>query len=172
MSKGVILFLAGGIWELSRFVAVFIVSTFLLASIPDAHVNLLWLGAPAILLSAVFFSAAYYPSRVGAYLPILRIGTAVAVVSDMVVVVTGSYNWVPDGGLLPAIGEGRVVFLAAFGILVVELILLSLLISFRAEPATGQVPTEGQQPAQQPDPETPMDEEQLPEYDPTDLDRM
>jgi len=152
------LFLAAGIWELVRFVAVFLSSLAAPAALPNAHINLLWLAGPALVLAALFFSSAYYPARIRAYIPILRIGAAVAVITDTAVVITGSYDWTPFS---TGAAGSRALFLLAFGILVVDLIVVSLLLSYRI-PRRDPPGESGHGSSAR--------EDELPEYDPTDLD--
>lgn len=155
------LFLAAGIWELVRFVAVFLSSLAAPAALPNAHINLLWLAGPALVLAALFFSSAYYPAHIRAYIPILRIGAAVAVITDTAVVITGSYDWTPFSTGASVAAGSRVLFLLAFGILVVDLLVASLLLSYRAP---------GRDPPGESGRGSSAREDELPEYDPTDLD--
>ena len=161
MRKSTGLFLVAGIWELIRFVAVFLESAAAPAPIPNAHLNLLWLAGPALVLAALFFSSAYYPSRIRAYIPILRIGAVIAVIVDAAVVMTGSYDWAPPGAGASVIGGSRALFLLAFGILVVDLLVVSLLLTYRTSHKSSASDDRLSE-------ELP---EELPEYDPTDLDR-
>ena len=162
MRKSSGLFLAAGIWELVRFVAVFLASAVAPASIPNAHLNLLWLAGPVLVLAALFFASAYYPSRIRAYIPILRIGAVIAVITDAAVVTTGSYDWIPPGTGTAGIGGSRVLFLLAFGILVVDLIVVSFLLTHRPSHKSIASVTR---------PTSEDLTEELPEYDPTDLDQ-
>lgn len=155
------LFLAAGIWELIRFVAVFLSAVAAPAAIPNAHINLLWLAGPALVLAALFFSSAYYPAYIRAYIPILRIGAAVAVITDIAVVITGSYDWTPFSTEASVTADSRALFFLAFGVLVVDLIVISLLLSYRLP---------GHAPPREPGRGSSANEDQLPEYDPTDLD--
>lgn len=156
------LFLLAGIWELIRFIVVFLSSAAAPATIPNAHLNLLWLGGPALVLAALFFSSAYYPDHIQAYVPMLRIGTAIAAITDAAVVLTGSYNWTRPGTGMTGPDAGRVLFLLAYGVLVLDLIVVSLLISYR--------PPRHGRPVNSPG-EAASGEDQLPDYDPTDLDQ-
>jgi heme/copper-type cytochrome/quinol oxidase subunit 2 len=157
MRKGTVWFLAAGVWELIRFVAVFLSSATTPATIPNAHLNLLWLAGPALVLTAVFFSSAYHPDQLRAYLPILRIGGTIAVITDAAVVITGSFDWTVAA---PASVGTRVLFVLAFGVLVVDLIVASYLFAYR-------LPVE---PVQTDPPRTLPSDDELPNYDPTDLD--
>ena len=134
MRKSSGLFLAAGIWELIRFIAVFLSSAVAPAAIPNAHLNLLWLAGPALLLAALFFSSAYYPAHIRVHIPILRIGAAIAVITDTAVVITGSYDWAPPGTGASVTGGSGALFLIAFGILVVDLLVLAFLLSYRRPP--------------------------------------
>ncbi len=128
------MFLVAGIWELIRFVVVFLSSAAAPAAIPNAHLNLLWLAGPALLLAALFFSSAYYPAHIRVHIPILRIGAAIAVITDAAVIITGSYDWATPGTDASVIGGSRTLFLIAFGILVVDLLVVSFLLSYRLPP--------------------------------------
>ncbi len=142
MKTGRVFFLVAGIWEFIRFVAVFLSSAAAPAAISNSHLNLLWLAGPALILAALFLSSAYYPANIRAHIPILRIGAVIAVITDVAVVITGSYDWTLPGTGESATGGSRVLFVLAFGVLVVDLIVISLLLSKR-----------------------------LPEHDPADLDQ-
>ena len=158
MRKGAVLFLAAGVWELIRFVAVFLSSAAAPAAVPNAHLNLLWLAGPALVLAALFFSSAYHPDQLRAHLPILRIGAAIAVITDAAVVITGSFDWTVAA---PAAAGTRFLFLLAFGILVIDLIVVSYLLSYRLPVGASQ-----HEPPQAPA----ANDDELPTYDPTDLD--
>jgi len=156
MGKGAVVFLLAGLWELIRFVALFLSAMIAPAAIPNAHLNVLWIAAPALVLTALFFAAAFHPDYLRAYVPILRIGAVVAVISDVAVVITGSYDWTVAS---PTFTAGRLLFGAAFAVLIFDLLLLSYLIAFRHPDTTG----DGQ--------DHQVDERDLPKYDPTELGR-
>jgi hypothetical protein len=156
MRKGTVMFLVAGVWELVRFVGIFLSSAVAPATIPNAHLNLLWLAGPALVLAAMFFSSAYHPDQLRAHLPILRIGATIAVIVDAAVVITGSFNWTVAA---PIAMDAQLLFVLAFGILVVDLVVVSYLFVYRlpAEPEHREPPKAA-----------PADDG-LPDYDPTDL---
>lgn len=157
-------FLSAGIWELFRFVIVFLASVAAPAAARNAHLNLLWLGGPGVVLAALFFSSAFYADRIRAYIPILRIGAAIAVIVDAAVVLSGSYNRALPGAVVTVTAGDRVLFILAFGVLVLDLIVVSILLSYRFPSAPTRTHSDAI-PAN-----SNMSSEQLPEYDPTNLD--
>jgi hypothetical protein len=123
--------LGGGIWEIVRFAAVYLTVVTLPSELPYAHINLLWFGSPAVVLAALFFSAAYHPDRARFFVPILRIGLAVSVIADAAAIVTGSFNGrLLLNGMPDAAGD-RFVFVMTFVVLVVDLLLASALLWYR-----------------------------------------
>jgi len=131
MRRGLIAFLAGGIWELLRFVTVFLLSTVAPAPAERSHLLLLWMGAPALLLAALFFSCAYYPERVSSYLPMVRLGAVLTAVADIVMVVGGAPLWaemVSETTLPP-----RPIIFGVFLVLFVDLVVAVILFTLRPE---------------------------------------
>lgn len=150
------LFLGAGIWELIRFALLFLSFVLAPAAFPNAHLNLLWVAAPALLIAALFFVAAYFPRRNPYYVPLLRIGTGITVLSDVAVLVTGSYDWT---AVTPGTGavSGRLLAIIALAVLVLDLAALALTLYARTDSANDGSGRAG-----------PTDD--LPEYDPTDVD--
>lgn len=168
------LFLLGGLWELARFTAIYLINESSFRDIENAALSVLWIAAPALLLAALFFAAAYYPSRFASYLPLIRLGVAVSVLTDALMVISGSYDATP-AAIFRAFGAGRTLFLMAFLVLVIDLIILALLLSTRGSrsrdtsgrSAPGQSP--GQAPGQ-PTGQSQTDDGDLPKFDPTEVD--
>ncbi len=145
--------LGGGIWEIVRFAAIYLMVVTLPSEQIYYHINLLWFGSPAVVLAAVFFSAAYHSDRAPYFLPILRIGLAVSVIADAAVIVTGSFTGrLLANGMPDAAGERRV-FVMTFVVLVVDLALASALLWYRPRR-----------------PDTDVTVDPLPDYDSTELD--
>lgn len=159
MSRGSALFLPAGVWELVRFVATFLVTELLTATTTAARLNLLWVGAPGLLLSGLFFAAAFYPGRAPAYLPLLRIGAALTAITDTGVVLSGSS--VLASGMIGLPDAGRRQFVLAFVILVIDLIALAILLAYRTSPRSPHTAqSNGAEPGG----------DDLPTYDPTNID--
>ena len=151
-------FLAAGVWELVRFTLIFLSSVIGPAALPNNHLNLLWLAAPALVLAAMFFSSAYHPDNLRAHLQILRIGAAITVLSDTAVVVTGSYDW---SSSVPGLVGPRVLLAFALAVLVVDLLVVSYLLVFRDRTLRESPELDQSRKTEQ--------DEHRPEYDPTDV---
>lgn len=123
--------LGGGVWHLFRFALVAALVFRAIDPGPLGHLNLLWIGAPALLLVALFAANAFVSGGDRFYLPLLRIGALLAVVSDAVVVFSGSY--VPTAERIGVETDpiSRLVFVIVYGVLAVDLLILAALISYR-----------------------------------------
>lgn len=121
----------GGVWSLFRFALVALLTLRLVPADPVFHLNLLWIGAPALLTTALFGGSAFVPGADRFYLPLLRIGAALALISDAAVVLGRSYlgpaQRVEPGGDPLA----RLVFIIVYGIAAVDLLIFAALISYR-----------------------------------------
>lgn len=141
----------GGVWYLLRFALVALLVLRLVENDPLFHLDLLWVGAPGLLLAALFAGSAFVRGGERYYLPLLRIGTLLAAASDAIVVLTGSYSplAVRMGGVETELS--RLVFIIVYGILAVDLLIFATLVSYRP-----------MGPSRSPDPD-----EHLPEYEST-----
>jgi hypothetical protein len=124
-------FVGGGVWSLARFGFVALLVLRQAGNDPLFHINLLWIGAPALLLAALFAGEAFVPAGERFYLPLLRIGTLLAATADAIVVLTGSY--IPVAERAGGVGDdiSRLVFIIAYGILAADLLIFAALISYR-----------------------------------------
>jgi hypothetical protein len=146
--------LGGGIWQIIRFVAVFVTIVILRSGDTDIHLYLLWFGGPALALAALFFSAVYHPDRTRGFLPVLRIGGAVAVLADVLMVVRTSYGATGSVAVAANSQLDRFVFSASFVVLAIDLLLVALLLWHRpAEAEPGET------------------DEDLPDYDSQEVER-
>ena len=150
MTKGFLLFLLAGIWELARFIAVFLASVATRMQSPLIHLTILWLGGSGLLLAALFFASAYYRDRVQAYMPILRLGVVITALTDLIVIASRAYDPLPD---IMNPGMSLALMLVALGVFTVDLVLVGLLLARRTKPR-----------------ETGTRSEDLPAYDPTEVD--
>lgn len=130
--------LGGGVWHLFRFALVTALVYRAIDPGQSGHLNLLWVGAPALLMAALFAASAFVKGGDRFYLPLLRIGSLLTVVSDSVVVFSGSY--VPTAEQIGVAGDplGRLVFVIVYGILAVDLLILAALISYRPMDRSGR----------------------------------
>lgn len=121
----------GGIWYLLRFAFVALLVLRLVDNDPLFHLDLLWVGAPGLLLAALFAGCAFVADGERHYLPLIRIGVLLAAASDAIVVLTGSYAPVAVrvGGADDELS--RLVFIIVYGILAVDLLIFAALISYR-----------------------------------------
>lgn len=149
-----LLLLGGGIWEIVRFAAIYVMVVALPSEQAYSHLNLLWFGSPAVVLAALFFSAAYHSERTRYFVPILRIGLVVSVIADAAVIVTGSFAGRLLPGGIPDAAADRRIFILTFAVLVIDLALASALLWFHPRA-----------------PDPPVTNDQLPDYDSTDLDK-
>lgn len=92
MGRGISL-LAGGIWGLVRFVLTFLASVLFVTSSGTAHLFQIWAAAPALVLTGLFFASAYYPERYRTYLPVMRLGAGLALVSSLIVAAGRAFRW-------------------------------------------------------------------------------
>lgn len=124
--------LGGGIWNLFRFVVIALLVLRLVPADPLFHMNLLWIGAPALTMVALFAGTALLPEAERYYLPLLRIGSLLATVADAVAVLGRSY--IPVAERVGAASEpiGRLVFIIVYGILAVDLLIFAALISYQS----------------------------------------
>lgn len=121
----------GGLWGVFRFAAVlFLVLRVAPETGPFYHVNLVWIGAPSLLYVALFFMSALDPNTLPSHLPLLRLGAALHVVSDVAVVVTRSFQTL-DERAGAAEATFRLVYLIGAGILVVDLLIGAALLAYR-----------------------------------------
>ena len=121
----------GGAWSLFRFGLVALLTLRLVTGDPLFHLNLLWIGAPALLMGALFGGSAFVAGSQRYYLPLLRIGAALTVVADAAVVISRSYL-----GPEQRIGAGgdplaRLIFIIVYGVAAVDLLIFAALISYR-----------------------------------------
>lgn len=121
----------GGVWYLLRFALVALLVLRLVRTDPLFHLNLLWAGAPGLLLAALFAGCAFVAGGERFYLPLLRIGTLLAAASDAIVVLTGSYAQVAVRVNGTESELSRLVFIIVYGILAVDLLIFAALISYR-----------------------------------------
>jgi hypothetical protein len=123
--------IGGGIWSLFRFALVALLVLRLVPADPLFHLNLLWVGAPALLLTGVFAANAFVAGGNRYYLPLLRIGTVLAALTDAIVVLTGSYVPSAERVADSAGPLARLIFIIVYGILAVDLLIFAALISYR-----------------------------------------
>jgi len=123
--------LGGGLWTLFRFAVVVLLVMRASAPDPFGHVNLLWVGAPSLVVVALFGGSAFVAEARRSYLPLLRIGTLLTAISDAAVVLTSSYVPPADRAGPAADAIGPLVFIIAYGILAVDLLIFVALISYR-----------------------------------------
>ena len=124
-------FAGGGIWHLLRFALVALLVLRLVENDPLFHLALLWVGAPGLLLAALFAGCAFVGEGERYYLPLMRIGTLLAAVSDAIVVLTGSYAPIAVRVNGTDSELSRLVFIIVYGILAVDLLIFAALISYR-----------------------------------------
>ena len=161
--------LIGAFWVLARFALVLTIARGALDGGMVAHVNLLWVGAATLIVALIFATAVYKPNLHGVFVPLLRISMILMVVSDIVVVLTGSYatRLAEDVGTEETRSSPD--FTVTFAVLVVDLIVATALISYRpADPEHSldedslKAPHVKQPPPHQPD-------DHLPPYRATDV---
>ncbi len=124
--------LGGGMWNLFRFVVVALLVSRLVVDAPLFHAALLWIAAPALLMVALFAGCTLVPGAERYYLPLMRMGTLLAAVTDAIVVLTGSYIPAAEQAGPSSDPLGPAVFVIVYGILAVDLLILAALISYRA----------------------------------------
>ena len=146
-----LVYAGGGIWYLLRFALVALLVLRLVDDDPLFHLDLLWVGAPGLLLAAIFAGSGFVAGGERYYLPLLRIGALLAAASDAIVVLTGSYAPVAvrAGGVESELS--RLVFVIVYGALAVDLLIFAALVSYRP-----------MDPSRSPD-----TDEHLPEYEST-----
>ncbi len=124
--------LGGGVWNLFRFVVVALLVSRLVTDDPLFHAALLWIAAPSLLMIALFVGCTLVSGAERYYLPLMRIGMLLAAVTDTIVVLTGSYLPTAERAGPSSDPLSRAVFVIAYGILAVDLLILAALISYRA----------------------------------------
>jgi hypothetical protein len=124
--------LGGGIWSLFRFVVIALLVLRLVPADPLFHMNLLWIGAPALIMVALFAGTAFLPEAERYYLPLLRIGSLLAAVADAAAVLGRSYIPVAERVGTASEPIGRLVFIIVYGILAVDLLIFAALISYQS----------------------------------------
>ncbi len=124
--------LGGGIWNLFRFVVIAMLVLRLVPADPLFHMNLLWIGAPALVMVALFAGCAFIPEAERYYLPLLKIGSLLAAVTDAVAVLGRSYIPVSERVGTASEPIGRLVFIIVYGILAVDLLIFAALISYQS----------------------------------------
>lgn len=123
--------LGGGVWSLFRFAVVALLVLRLVPADAVFHMNLLWIAAPSLVLTALFGGAALVEEARRHYLPLLRIGTLLAAVADAIVILSGSYVPAVERAGPASDQLSRLIFLIVYGILAVDLLILAALISYR-----------------------------------------
>ncbi len=122
--------IGGGVWSLFRFVVVTLLVLRLVPEDPLFRHNVLWVGAPALVITALFLGSAFFRHAARHYVPLLRIGMLIAAVTDAIVVLTGSYVPAAERAGI-AVGEvSRLIFIITYGILAVDLLIFAGLISY------------------------------------------
>jgi hypothetical protein len=145
--------IGGAVWFLFRFVVVALLVLRLVPADPLFHVNLIWVGAASLVIAAIFVANGLISNANRYYLPVLRIGLGLTALSDVITVLTRSYAPVAERGGLEAEGIARLVFVIAYGILAVDLLIFAALVSYR--------PVDGRR--------APRRQGSLPRYESTDL---
>ena len=140
--KGRHLAMAGGaVWYLLRFALVTLIVLRIVPDDPLFHINLIWIGGQSLLLVAVF-ARGMVGDAVDHYLPILVVGVVLAIVGDVAAAVTSSYLTVPERNGAAEAGITQLFFLMTYGVLVVDLLILAALISYRSMRGNGEPPQE------------------------------
>lgn len=121
-----------GLWTLIRFVTIYLLLARALPATALLHVNVLWIAAGSLLATALFVASAALPGSVERYVPLMRIGILLFVLSDAAVILTGSL--LPPGA--PNSAQGT--FLISFGVLVCDLLILAALLSQRFMDKNGE----------------------------------
>ncbi|MFW5683212.1 MAG: hypothetical protein ACOC1I_00025 [Spirochaetota bacterium] len=138
--------IGGGIWNLFRFAVVSLLVMRVMPQDPIAHINLLWMGGPGILVVGIFVACAFISGSARYYLPLLRIGMLVTAVTDVAVVLTGSY--IPISERVGTVSDpiSPLIFIIVYGILAVDLLILAALISYRPMDARRARPSDHDRP--------------------------
>jgi hypothetical protein len=124
--------LGGGLWQLIRFGTIlFLVLRVGPEDDPLFHITVLWISGSALLLCAVFTATGIRRTLEPSYLPLLRIGTLLNVATDAAAVFTGSYQTTEERTALGDEQLTRLILVVAYGILVVDLLILATLLSYR-----------------------------------------
>lgn len=144
--------LIGAVWVLVRLALVLTIARGALGGGMMANINFLWIGGTTIVIAVIFATAVYRPTLHTVFVPLLRISMILMVLSDIVVILSGSYV---DRAVTATNGDARDSpdFAVAFGVLVVDLLITAALISYRPV---------------QPESEKPADTH-LPPYETTDV---
>ncbi len=124
--------LGGGAWNLFRFVVVALLVSRLLPDDSLFHIALLWVAAPSLLMVALFAGCTLVTGAERYYLPLLRMGTLLAAVTDAIVVLTGSYLPAAERAGPSSDPLARAVFVIVYGVLAADLLILAALVSYRA----------------------------------------
>ena len=123
-------FLVAAFWSLLRFVAVVLLVLRTADAQPGININLLWVGAGSLVLAAIVAAMAFLPRAERYYLPPARIGVLIHVITDVVVVLSGSYATVAERSGSEA-AASRSLFVIAFAILAADLLTFAGLVSYR-----------------------------------------
>ncbi len=121
----------GAVWYLLRFALVTLIVLRIVPNDPLFHLNLIWIGGQSLLIVAVF-ARGTVGSNIDRYLPILIIGAILAVAGDVAASVTNSYLSAAERNGAGESDITRLFFLISYGILLVDLLILAALISYRS----------------------------------------
>lgn len=123
--------LGGAGWNLLRIpIIALLVARFL----PDDalfHIGLIWIGAPGLVIVGLFAGSALVEETSRLYLPLLRIGMLLSAVTDAIVVLTRAYLPASERVMATGGSLSRAIFVIAYGVLAVDLLILAALISYR-----------------------------------------
>lgn len=122
-----VLFVGGAAWELLRFFTLLNILSLGVLNLQSLEnvVDMAWFGAPQLVLAAVFAVTAVYPERLWSYIPLLRLGKLLAVLSGAAAML--------GGGFAPALLDppwSAVSAVSLLGTLLVDFILLVVLLLY------------------------------------------
>lgn len=134
VTRHMILFFGGGAWELLRFFTLLNVLSLGMLNLQSLEnvIDMVWFGAPQLVVAAAFFVVGTYPDRRAAYLPLLRIGKFLSVVAGAAALLTGGFS--------PSLMDppwSAVSVVALLGALLVDFILLVVLLLYPRETGSG-----------------------------------
>ncbi len=129
-----VVFFGGAAWELLRFFTLLNVLSLGLLNLQTMEdiVDMLWFGAPQLILAAAFFVVGAYPDRGAVYLPLLRLGKLLSVIVGAAAFLGGGFSsplMDPPWSAVSAV--------ALLGTLLVDFILLVVLLLYPRETGSG-----------------------------------